>query len=140
MFGCVRASYGSIRLPRCSLRDRVDFRLISELGCTSASFPLGIVFFHRCGENPSAKLQRLSSEDCRTQVLVQAVNQNAEMRSPLACSQRRCEESPSSKLQMRVSSEDIRTPVHGQAVKQSAVMRSVLHLFIPFSLSWSRRR
>ena len=35
----------------------------------------------RCGESPSAKLQSVSSEDCRTQVLRQAVKQNAEMRS-----------------------------------------------------------
>ena len=39
------------------------------------------MFIHRCGENPSAKLQRVSSEDCRTQVLVQAVKQSAEIRS-----------------------------------------------------------
>ena len=35
VFGCGRSSNGSIRLPRCSLRDRFDFRLISELGCTT---------------------------------------------------------------------------------------------------------
>ena len=46
----------------------------------------------------------------------------------LACSQRRCGESPRAKLQ-RVSSEDRRTPVCGQAVKQSAVMRSALEFF-----------
>ena len=37
--------------------------------------------YRRCGESPRAKLQRLSSEDCRTQVLRQAVKQYAEMRS-----------------------------------------------------------
>ena len=43
----------------------------------------------------------------------------------LACSYRRCGESPRAKLQ-RLPSEDFRTPVCGQAVKQSAEMRSVL--------------
>ena len=36
-----------------------------------------------CGESPRVKLQRLSSEDCRTPVRGQAVNQSAEMRSAL---------------------------------------------------------
>ena len=45
----------------------------------------------------------------------------------LACSHRRCGESPSAKLQRRVSSEDCRTPVRGQAVKLSAEMRSAFH-------------
>ena len=37
----------------------------------------------RCGESPRAKLQRVSSEDCRTPVRGQAVEQSAEMRSAL---------------------------------------------------------
>ena len=74
----------------------------------------------RCGESPRAKLQRVSSEDCRTPVRGQAVKQSAEMVG-LACSQRCCGESPRAKLQ-RVSSEDCKTPVRGQAVKQSAEM------------------
>ena len=38
----------------------------------------------RCGESPSAKLQRrVSSEDCRTPVCGQAVKQSSEMRSAL---------------------------------------------------------
>ena len=39
VFGCGRASSGSIRLPRCSPRDRFDFRLTSELGCTTGILP-----------------------------------------------------------------------------------------------------
>ena len=35
----------------------------------------------RCGGSPRSKLQRVSTEDQRTQVLGQAVNQSAEMRS-----------------------------------------------------------
>ena len=46
----------------------------------------------------------------------------------LACSQRRCGESPHVKLQ-RVSSEDHRTPICGQAMKQSSEMRSALEFF-----------
>ena len=45
-----------------------------------------------------------------------------------ACSQRRCGESPRSKLQ-RVSSEDLRTPVLGQAVNQSAEVQSAMEFF-----------
>ena len=37
----------------------------------------------RCGENPLEKLQRVSSEDLRTPLLGQAVNQNAELHSAL---------------------------------------------------------
>ena len=37
----------------------------------------------RCGESHRAKLQRVSSEDCRTPVRGQAVKQSAEMRSAL---------------------------------------------------------
>ena len=44
----------------------------------------------------------------------------------LACSHRRCGESPRVKFQ-RMSSEDCRTPVRGQTVKQNAKMRSVSH-------------
>ena len=109
--------------------------------------------------------QRVSSEDHRTPVCGQAVEQSAEMRSALeffataqscregcqayknevylfadrarlgftahtqgAFSQRRCGESPRSKLQ-RVSSEDRRTPDLGQAMNQSAEMRSALEFF-----------
>ena len=46
----------------------------------------------------------------------------------LACSHRRCGESPRVKFQ-RVSSEDCRTPVRGQTVKQSVEMRSALEFF-----------
>ena len=37
----------------------------------------------RCGESPRSKLQRVSSEDLRTPVLGQAVNQRAEVRSAM---------------------------------------------------------
>ena len=46
----------------------------------------------------------------------------------LACSQRRCGESPHVKLQ-RVSSENHRTQVRGQAVKQSSEIQSALEFF-----------
>ena len=64
----------------------------------------------RCGESPRVKLQRVSSEDCRTPVRGQAVKQSAEMVC-LACSQRRCGESPRAKLQ-RLSSEDCEVGIY----------------------------
>ena len=122
-----RASNGSIRLPRCSLRDRFDFRLISELGCTtgilSSWYSVHSSLWGKSQCEVAASIIR------RLQNTSSCTGSESECRDAvsLACSQRRCEESPSSKLQMRVSSEDSRTPFRGHAAKQSAEMRSVLH-------------
>ena len=59
-----------------SLRDDIDFAVSEGLDGMK-------VAQRRCGESPRSKLQRVSSEDLRTPVLGQAVNQSAEVRSAL---------------------------------------------------------
>ena len=49
-------------------------------------------------ENPHVQLQRVSSEDCRTQVRGQDSEAECRFSVFLACSQRRCGESPHVKL------------------------------------------
>ena len=66
----------ALALWRASFFDEIDFAVSEGLeGMKVAQ--------RRCGESPRSKLQRVSSEDLRTPVLGQAVNQSAEMRSAL---------------------------------------------------------
>ena len=72
--------------PRVSWRDEIDFAVSEGLEGISVSFALhtqGACSRPRCVESPGAKLQRVSSEDCRTAIRGQAVKQSAEMRSAL---------------------------------------------------------
>ena len=80
------------------------------------------------------KLQRVSSEDCRTPFRGQAVKQSAELQSALeffaTAHSFRVRTLESERVQ-RVSSEDRKSPVRGQAVSQSAEMRSAMEFFAP---------